>query len=157
MATDPDTSVNDNITWVHGKHSIDLGFQYDRQVFNELGNQESRGALRFPGQRHCVGELPGVLTPGTGSGFADFLLGELDSSTYAVAVADANYVRNVEAGYVDDNYKVTPKLSIQIGLRYELTPPWFDTLGKEFMVDLHTNNSPISPIAGPEPSEPVLL
>ena len=47
--------------------------------------------------------------------------------------------------YVDDNYKITPKLSIQLGLRYELTPPWYDTLGNEFMVDLHTNNSPIRP------------
>ena len=39
VTTDPDISVNDNISWVHGKHSIDLGFQYERQTFNELGNQ----------------------------------------------------------------------------------------------------------------------
>ena len=39
-----------------------------------------------------------------------------------------------------------------LGLRYELTPPWHDTLGNEFIVDLQTNNSPISPfVSGPEP------
>ena len=47
VATDPDISINDNITWVHGKHSIDLGFQYERQTFNELGNQFSRGNFVF--------------------------------------------------------------------------------------------------------------
>ena len=153
VTTDPNTSVNDNINWVHGKHSIDLGFQYERQVFNELGNQQSRGNFVFTANATAAVTSPGVLAPGTGSAFADFLLGEIDSSTYAVAIAQANYVRNVEAGYVDDNYKVAPKLSIQLGLRYELTPPWYDTLGTEFMPDLQTNHSPISPtVAGPEPA-----
>ncbi len=90
--------------------------------------------------------------PETGSAFADFLLGQLYTSTYAVQIAQANYMRNVEAAYVDDNYKFTPKLSIQPASRYELTPPWYDTLGNEFIVDLQTNNSPISPtVSGPEP------
>ncbi len=153
VGTDPDTSVNDNINWVHGKHSIDLGFQYERQVFNELGNQQSRGNFVFQANATAKVTSPGVLAPGTGSAFADFLLGQIDNSTYAVSIANANYVRNVESGYIDDNYKITPKLSIQMGLRYELTPPWFDTLGNEFMVNMHSNNSPISPtVAGPEPS-----
>ena len=67
-------------------------------------------------------------------------------------IAQADYKRNVEAAYVDDNYKFTPKLTVSAGLRYELTPPWYDTLGQEFIVDLQTNNSPISPfVSGPEP------
>ncbi len=43
VTTDPNISINDNISWVHGKHSFDFGFQYERQTFNELGNQFSRG------------------------------------------------------------------------------------------------------------------
>jgi hypothetical protein len=53
-----------------------------------------------------------------------------------VAVADANYVRNVEAAYVDDTYKILPNLTVSAGLRYELTPPWNDTLGNNFTVDI---------------------
>ena len=48
---------------------------------------------------------PGNVTLSQGDALADFLLGNLQSSTVAVAVADANYVRNVEAYYVDDTYK----------------------------------------------------
>ncbi len=41
-------------------------------------------------------------------------------------------VRNVEAFYADDTYKVLPNLTISAGLRYELTPPWNDTFGNNF-------------------------
>ena len=50
--------------------------------------------------------------------------------------------------YFDDNYKLLPNLTISAGLRYEITPPWYDTLGNEFIVDLHTNNTPIAPNIG---------
>ena len=45
-----------------------------------------------------------------------------------------NYQRNVEAAFVDDTWKFTPKLTISLGLRYELTPPWTDMLNNEFTV-----------------------
>jgi hypothetical protein len=154
VTTDPDISINDNITWVHGKHSIDMGFEYERQTFNELGNQFSRGNFTTLANATAQISSPGTAVKGTGSAFADFLLGDLYTTTYAVQIAKANYKRNVEGAYFDDNFKITPKLSIQAGLRYELTPPWYDTLGTEFIVDMQTNNSPISPaVSGPEPQQ----
>ena len=53
-----------------------------------------------------------------------------------MAVANANYVRNFWAFYGDDTYKITSKLTISPGLRYELTPPWNDTFGNNFNVDI---------------------
>ena len=154
VTSDPDISINDNLTWIHGKHSIDLGFQYERQTFKELGNQFSRGNFTTLANATANISSPGVAAKGTGSAFADFLLGDIYTSTYAVQIAQANYKRNVEAAYFDDNYKITPRLSIQAGLRYELTPPWYDTLGTEFIVDMETNHSPISPVvSGPEPQQ----
>jgi hypothetical protein len=154
VTSDPIISINDNIAWVHGKHSIDLGFQYERQTFEELGNQFSRGNFTTLANATANISSPGVAVKGTGSAFADFLLGDIYTSTYAVQIARANYKRNVEAAYFDDNFKITPKLSIQAGLRYELTPPWYNTLGTEFIVDMHTNTSPISPaVSGPEPQQ----
>jgi Carboxypeptidase regulatory-like domain/TonB dependent receptor len=143
-----DKSINDNFTWVKGKHSMDFGFQYDRMTFNELGNQQSRGNFVF--QRNATAQVskPGTLVANTGSGFADFLLGQPYSSTYAVSIAHANYELSAQAYYFDDNYKLLPQLTISAGLRYELTPPWYNTLGQEFIVDLQTNNTPITPNIG---------
>jgi hypothetical protein len=148
-----DKSVNDNFTWVKGKHSMDFGFQYDRMTFNELGNQQSRGNFVF--QRNATAEVsnPGTLVANTGSGFADFLLGQPYSSTYAVSIAHANYELSAQAYYFDDNYKLLPQLTISAGLRYELTPPWYNTLGQEFIVDLQTNNTPITPNIGTQEPE----
>jgi hypothetical protein len=148
VTSDFDKSINDNFTWVKGKHSMDFGFQYDRITFNELGNQQTRGNFVF--QRNATAALskPGTLVANTGSGFADFLLGDIYSSTYAVSIAHANYIVNAEGFYFDDNYKLLPNLTVSAGLRYELTPPWYDTLGTEFIVDLQTNNTPITPNIG---------
>jgi hypothetical protein len=154
VTTDPNIAASDNLSWVHGKHSVDLGFQYERQTFNELGNQFSRGNFTFQANATAQITAPGKAAANTGSAYADFLLGKLYTTTYAVQIAQADYKRNVEAAYIDDNFKVTPKLSFQLGLRYELTPPWYDTLGNEFIVDMVTNRSPIDPtVSGPEPQQ----
>jgi hypothetical protein len=155
VTSDLDKSINDNFSWVKGKHSMDFGFQYDRMTFNELGNQQSRGNFVF--QRNATAQVsaPGTLVANTGSAFADFLLGDIYASTYAVSIAHANYLVNDEAFYFDDNYKILPQLTISAGLRYELTPPWLNSLGQEFNVDLQTNNTPISPNIGTQEPQSV--
>ncbi len=133
VVTDPTWQIVDNISWVRGKHDLRFGFEYNRQTFNQLGNQFSRGQFfAQPISTALESGTPGHVTLSGGDSLADFLLGDLSQATVAVAVADANYVRNVQAYYADDTYKVMPKLTISAGLRYELTPPWNDTFGNNF-------------------------
>ena len=51
-----------------------------------------------------------------------------------MAIASANFQRNAWAAFADDTWKVTPKLTLSLGLRYELTPPWTDLLNNDFTV-----------------------
>jgi hypothetical protein len=120
----------DNVSWIKGKHTIRFGFEYDRQNFNQVGNQFSRGNFVFQPNATQSSTHTG------GDAFAEFLLGDLYQSTVAVAIASANYQRNDEAAFVDDTYKVSPKLTLSLGLRYELTPPWVDLLNNDFTVAL---------------------
>jgi hypothetical protein len=137
VVTDPTWQYVDNISWMKGKHSLRFGFEYNRQTFNQLGNQFSRGQFLFkPLDTTLETSTSGVVTLSQGDALADFLLGSLYQSTVAVAVANANFVRNFWAFYGDDTYKLTPKLTISAGLRYELTPPWNDTFGNDFTVDV---------------------
>ena len=62
VTSDLDKSLNDNFTWVKGKHSMDFGAQYDRMTYNEVGNQESRGAFVF--QRNATAEVTCTGDPG---------------------------------------------------------------------------------------------
>jgi hypothetical protein len=120
----------DNLSWVHGKHTFKFGIEYDRQNFNQVGNQFSRGNFVFQPNATQSSTHTG------GDAFAEFLLGDLYQSTVAVAIASANYQRNAAAAFIDDTYKVTPKLTLSLGLRYELTPPWVDQLNNDFTVAL---------------------
>ena len=134
VVTDPTLSIIDNISWVKGKHSLRFGFEYNHQTFNQLGNQFSRGQFSSQPLSTALGTgTPGHVTLSGGDPLADFLLGNLYQSTVAVAVANANYVRNLESGYVDDTYKMLPTLTVSAGLRYEVTPPWNNTYGTNFV------------------------
>ncbi len=137
VVTDPTWQIVDNIGWVRGKHSLRIGFEFNRQVFDQLGNQFSRGQYSSgPYSTALQSGTAGNATLSGGEAFADFLLGNLYQSTVAVAVADAHYVRNVQAYYVDDTYKILPNFTISAGLRYELTPPWTDQNGSVFNINI---------------------
>ena len=118
----------DNLSWIHGKHTLRFGFEYNRQNYNQVGNQFSRGNFVFQPNATQSSTKTG------GDAFAEFLLGDLYQSTVAVAIASANFQRNAYAAFADDTWKVTPKLTVSLGLRYELTPPWTDQLGTNFTV-----------------------
>jgi hypothetical protein len=120
----------DNISWNKGKHSLKFGFEYDRQNFNQLGNQYSRGQYSFSANA----TRNAAYAQGTGDAFAEFLLGDVFQSTIAVAAAQAAFQRNAYAAFIDDTWKVTPKLTLSLGLRYELTPPFTDQITNLFIV-----------------------
>lgn len=123
--------IVEKLSWVHGKHTFGFGGEYNRQNFNQLGNQFSRGVFTF--------QATATTNPANGSGgyaFAEFLLGRIFVSTNAAAVADAKFKRNVFHAFIDDTWKVTPNLTLSLGLRYELTPPFTNTLGNYFTVKI---------------------
>jgi hypothetical protein len=120
----------DKVSWLHGKHSFAFGFEYNRQNYNQIGNQFSRGLFSF--QANATRSPQGT----GGNAFAEFLLGDIFTSTNAVAIADAKFRRNVYHTFVDDTWKVTPKLTLSLGLRYELTPPFTNTRGNYFTVKI---------------------
>ncbi|HWC97366.1 MAG TPA: TonB-dependent receptor [Candidatus Sulfopaludibacter sp.] len=120
----------DNIAWTRGKHTFRGGFEFNRENFNQVGNQFSRGNFVF--QPNAT-QSP---THTGGDAFAEFLLGDLYQSTVAVAIANAQYRRNTMAAFLDDTYRITPRVTLSLGLRYELTPPWVDQRGDDFTVAL---------------------
>jgi len=120
----------DNLSWIHGRHTFRFGGEFMRQNYNQVGNQFARGQFTFQPNATQSASLTG------GDAFAEFLLGDLYQSEVAVVIANATFQRNVWAAWVDDTWKVTKKLTLSLGLRYELTPPFLDTKGDLFTVNL---------------------
>jgi len=131
VINDANWTIVDNLTWVKGKHTFQVGFEFDHQKFNQVGNQFSRGVFSF--QPNATAQFTGGKAAG-GDAFAEFLLGDVYQTTVALQVAQFNMVRNNNFAYAQDTYKVKPNLSLSLGLRYELVPPFYDTMGNLFNI-----------------------
>ena len=129
----------DNFSWIRGKHTFRFGGEFRREHYDQDGNQFARGQFTF--------QPNATVNPATktgGDSFADFLLGQLYQSEAAVAIGSARNLRNATAFFVDDTWRVTPKLTLSLGLRYEITPPFYDTKNDEFSVYIpFFDNTPV--------------
>ena len=112
----------DNLSIIRGKHSIKLGGEFRRDRFNEAGVPFQRGSFAFNG---VVTEDPNRRGP-TGHPMADLLLGKPQRSQRSRVPANGLLRAPAAAMYVEDTWKVTDRLTLNLGLRYEYTPPYYD-------------------------------
>ena len=110
--------VNDTFSWASGEHSIKFGGEARFRTNTTDSAFAARGTMIFNGQFTSR-------TPGTGIGdpFADFLLGLTSAaglSTFQAGDLSDTYI----AAFAEDVWRVTPRLTVNVGLRYEIqTPP----------------------------------
>src|SRR5262249_24286362 len=72
----------------------------------------------------------------TGYAFADYLLGDLATWSYASGLATARLHAISQAYDASDTWKLGSKLTANIGLRYELAPPWSDSLHRQIVAQI---------------------
>lgn len=111
-ALDQDKQFVDNLSIVHGKHNLKMGFNYIHESFNQITD---------------FGGVPGVSFGGLFShnSLADFLLGDPLNATASVGDSSQDLISNFYAGYLQDNWRVTPSFTVNVGLRYEYSQtPW---------------------------------
>ena len=113
---------SDGFSWNKGKHSFKFGGEIIRTRFNLTGNDVARGRFTFGG----------TYTSGIGvahaaqNSVADFLLGYICNAEGQLGQVVAN-LRGISTGfYFQDQWKVTPKLTINYGLRYEIEPGYHE-------------------------------
>jgi hypothetical protein len=126
LLNDKIVQVLDNFSWIRGKHALRFGGEYRWDVYNNSGNQFARAQFQFGGQYTAN---PAGLVGGNSA--ADFLLGNIARTDLAIGLAAGDFKANSLAFYLDDTYKVTPKLTLSLGLRWEAVQPWKDSLQNE--------------------------
>ncbi len=124
--------IVDNFNWTVGNKTFRFGGELRWDQYNQIGNQFARGSIAFEANATTQNGLAGANAIGgtQGYGFADYLLGYCKRCEVAVALASAQFRAFSQYYYLDYNWKLTPKLTINAGLRYEYTPPWFDKSGR---------------------------
>jgi hypothetical protein len=110
----------DNLTWTQGRHSVRFGGNV-RSFRRYAGTMDSgRGRFTFNGQFTTA-----QAGRGTGLSLADALLG-LTSNAQLMTPRDVTQISWAYEGYVQDNVKLTRKLTLNLGLRYEFQQPYWE-------------------------------
>ena len=129
-ASRPAYIVNDLLTWVRGKHTLKFGGEYRALQQNEVEVTNPSGEFYF--SRLNTGLLGGT----SGSAIASFLLEGADSAS---ATYQANTTEQNRAKYytfhAGDTWKVTPKFTLNFGLRWDLSTPAVDKFNRSSFLD----------------------
>ena len=121
LSADNTFQVADSLTWIRGKHTIKLGADFRRYQRNFFQSQAAFGQFSFSGQ--FTQDLTGADQNGGGNALADLLLG-LPVYREQDGLAHKDYTRMFEMGqYVQDDIRVNSKLTVNLGLRYDIFSP----------------------------------
>ncbi|HLJ17456.1 MAG TPA: carboxypeptidase regulatory-like domain-containing protein [Bryobacteraceae bacterium] len=127
----------DNFSWNKGKHSIKFGVEYMRTRFNLTGNDVARGRFTFNGEYTTASGV----APTVQNSVADYLLGYMSESEGQLGEVVAQLRGWYMGLYFQDQWKVTNKLTINYGVRYELQPGYRETHDRLTLIDFAWNNS----------------
>ena len=117
----PSKSFKDDLSWIHGSHTMKFGFSWIDQNANGFGQQDISGRADFS---YLNTSIPGNTSfPNSGgSSFASFLLGDAFlGRTETIRYVNQKYP--YFGFYAQDDWRATRKLTINYGLRYEFTLP----------------------------------
>jgi len=107
--------LGDNVTWQRGKHTIKFGFEWLRQGVPLTDFSSSGGNFSFEARTTAI---PGYsYSSRIGNSFASFMLGEVNSASLGVGDDPAAF-RHSFNGFAQDSWKVTPRVTLNIGVRW---------------------------------------
>jgi hypothetical protein len=168
----------DNVSWVRGRHSLKFGADIRRRHWDTIGATPAGAAtLQFNGAftsqlqfnptdpQAFVGGFAPVF--GTGSPIADLMLGQIVSEDYGLGSSDFAYRDTVVSLFGQDSWRLTDKLTVSLGLRWDYQSPvgeingrqsWLvtdgcPTAGGCLVTDGVATGFPADPIVNPYPGQ----
>ena len=115
VTTNSENAVDD-IFWTRGKHHFGVGGNFIHNHMNLQGTNNANGQFSFNGSF-------------TGDALADFMLGDL-FSLYQGNDTGSTFAKNAFAFYAQDSYQLSPRLTVNAGVRWESDLPEVETAGR---------------------------
>lgn len=120
--------VSDSLSVLIGRHSLKFGATALRQHMNTRGAYNQRGTLRFDGTRNAL--IPRLPGNERASLLADFLLGLPSEASITMGQFGRGFRQWNWSGFAQDSWRITSRLTLNLGLRYDYTAPWTEVNSK---------------------------
>ena len=149
-------SIVDNIQYVKGKHTITVGGQIAWLLYNVVNATGGSTPLTLA---NAVTETAAITassnaapkyaaTTNTGLSYASFLVGQVDAVSFTSYIQQEFGTRfRAISPYVQDNWKITSKLTLDLGVRYDFFPTLKDVHDRQSFFDPNLAN-PVTGLAG---------
>ena len=141
----------ENLSWVRANHSMKFGAYIFRLQFNPSESPNARGSFTFSPRYSSS-----AAGASDGNAFADFLLGFPSSAQAGVGPGGSEYGRSLWTHfYAQDDWRVTPTLSFNYGVRYEINSQMSDTQNRLSNIEVDrfvvasSDSGRINPLANP--------
>ncbi|HKA00877.1 MAG TPA: TonB-dependent receptor, partial [Candidatus Solibacter sp.] len=120
---------DENLSLIRGRHMIQIGGDFTRRQYNAFQTAFRRGMMVF-----MTAYSSDPASPGAGLGLADLLLGKPISGSLQFIDGMRGLRRSDIAAYVQDDYKVSTRLTLNLGLRYEnyVGYPWKEVYDRAY-------------------------
>jgi hypothetical protein len=141
--------------WNHLRHNVQFGGDFRRQEFNFHTQSNPYGSLNFNG---TATKVPGCAAsqacPNAGTGgsdLADFLLGIPDTSAIAYGNADKYLRQSAYDLFLNDDFRVNPEFTLNVGVRWEYGAPVTETKGRLVNLDITPGFAQEAPVLATNP------
>lgn len=138
-----DIGLGDTLEWTHGRQDINIGFQIsiERAIQEALSEVSD---FSFSNDQTAGYLSTGSFNPDSGNAYASFLLGNVESAALTQdAIAETGFSNNAISFFVQDNMKVMPRLTLNLGLRYDIYTPDVESHNIESWLDPNEPNPEI--------------
>ena len=131
-----------DVAWGQGRHYLTFGGGARQRHIDTFGQQDARGVFTMTGSA-------------TGSDLADFLLGIPHSSSIAFGNPDKLLGGWVLDAYVNDDWRLSPSLTLNLGVRWEYESPLTEKFGRLANLDITSGFAGAAPVLASDPVGPL--
>jgi trimeric autotransporter adhesin len=143
-------AVTAAIYWNRNKHNVSFGGEYRRQQINLRSQQNPRGTFTFTGAA-TLGSSASVMPVSARNDFAGFLLGIPDTVSLAFGNADKYFRSSTFNAFIADDWKIHPKFTLNLGLRWDYGSPVTELYGRLVNLDIVPGWTAVTPVVGNNP------